>query len=769
MNPLIIPKTGDLRHRFTFVDGAGVAEDISTTTPTVTLRRLASADVVVLTLGAGLTQSGLANAFDADVDRLVLNSWGAGPWVLDIVLTWPGGYEDAAASIPVSVREFGASADSGVSEVQRQPDGTRVVRVASGPPGPSASAIPYTAGGGVELNVLNFRLAAMPAGTLKGNSAGVAAAPADLTAGQVKILLGLNLVDNTADADKPVSTAQAAAIAARLAASALDVDAAFTANSDAKVPSQKAAKSYIDTGLATKLNISAVDIDVALAANSDAKVASQKAIKAYADAGLALKLNLSALDTDVTLAANSDVRVASQKAIKSYVNDAFAANDALLYKGAIDCSANPNYPAANAGETYRFSVAGKIGGGAGPNVQAGDMAICHTDNTAAGTHAAVGAAWNVIQLNIDGALTTADLGVSVMGYSAALAQIAALAAANDDVLQRKAGAWTNRTPAQLKADLALVKADVGLGNADNTSDANKPVSTAAQTALNAKNDTIQRTTTVVTSSSSYAIPAWAKWLQITAIAPGGGGGSGAAGDNLGHRSGGGGGGAGGISTEIFYIADLANSSLTVTVGAAGTGGAAIAATSSAGNNGTAGGDTTVADGATVILAAGGGLFGAGGPAVTTTGAGGVAGYGQSAGNPGGAAGATASNHVAGSSAVGYAPGSGAGGAGLASNSTAVVGKVGGDGYAIGGSGRKAAGGAAGATGAAGGAAAAKGWAQGMGAGGGSGGSSTTGGGDGGAGSVPGGGGGGGAATRNTANSGAGGDAGGGSVYITAMG
>lgn len=37
-----------------------------------------------------------------------------------------------------------------------------------------------------------------------------------------------------------------------------------------------------------------------------------------------------------------------------------------------------------------------------------------------------------------------------------------------------------------KANLSLVKGDVSLGNVDNTSDANKPVSTAQQTALNAK-------------------------------------------------------------------------------------------------------------------------------------------------------------------------------------------------------------------------------------------------------------------------------------------
>lgn len=40
--------------------------------------------------------------------------------------------------------------------------------------------------------------------------------------------------------------------------------------------------------------------------------------------------------------------------------------------------------------------------------------------------------------------------------------------------------------ATLKTDLVLVKGDVGLGNVDNTSDANKPVSTATQTALDLK-------------------------------------------------------------------------------------------------------------------------------------------------------------------------------------------------------------------------------------------------------------------------------------------
>lgn len=45
---------------------------------------------------------------------------------------------------------------------------------------------------------------------------------------------------------------------------------------------------------------------------------------------------------------------------------------------------------------------------------------------------------------------------------------------------------------------SVTKAQVGLGNVDNTSDANKPVSTATQTALNAKQDTLVSATNIKT-------------------------------------------------------------------------------------------------------------------------------------------------------------------------------------------------------------------------------------------------------------------------------
>ena len=67
-----------------------------------------------------------------------------------------------------------------------------------------------------------------------------------------------------------------------------------------------------------------------------------------------------------------------------------------------------------------------------------------------------------------------------------LTTIAGLTPTTDNFMVAAASAWASRTPAQAKTSLALVKGDVGLGNVDNTSDANKPVSTAQQTALDLK-------------------------------------------------------------------------------------------------------------------------------------------------------------------------------------------------------------------------------------------------------------------------------------------
>lgn len=116
------------------------------------------------------------------------------------------------------------------------------------------------------------------------------------------------------------------------------------------------------------------------------------------------QLPLSYLDTDGLLSADSDTRVPSQKAVRSFVSQAFAANDAMMFRGAIDASSNPNYPAGNAGDVYKISVAGKIGGASGPNVEVNDMVTCSVDGSLTGNHATVGANWFITQANLDGAV-----------------------------------------------------------------------------------------------------------------------------------------------------------------------------------------------------------------------------------------------------------------------------------------------------------------------------------------------------------------------------
>lgn len=88
----------------------------------------------------------------------------------------------------------------------------------------------------------------------------------------------------------------------------------------------------------------------------------------------------------------------SAEKVDSQITAALVA--ALKFKGTIDCSTNPNYPAATVGDVYVVSVAGKIGGASGVNVEAGDTVYCITDN-AGGTQASVGADFSIVNTNID--------------------------------------------------------------------------------------------------------------------------------------------------------------------------------------------------------------------------------------------------------------------------------------------------------------------------------------------------------------------------------
>lgn len=163
-------------------------------------------------------------------------------------------------------------------------------------------------------------------------------------------------------------------------------------------------------------------------------------------------------------AANNSTRIATTAFVAGEIST--AVTGLLDFKGNTDCSTNPNYPAASKGDAYIVTVAGKIGGASGASVDVGDVFFARADN-AGGTQASVGTSWSILEHNLAGALLSANnlsdianaataLGnLSGQPLNSNLTAIAALAPANDDIIQRKAGAWTNRTMAQLVTDLAL--------------------------------------------------------------------------------------------------------------------------------------------------------------------------------------------------------------------------------------------------------------------------------------------------------------------------
>lgn len=103
------------------------------------------------------------------------------------------------------------------------------------------------------------------------------------------------------------------------------------------------------------------------------------------------------VDNDTTLASDSTVNPPSVHAVRGYV--ATAVTGLWELKGNTDCSGNPNYPAASAGDAYVVSVAGKIGGASGANVDVGDVFVATADN-AGGTQAGVGSSWVILEHNI---------------------------------------------------------------------------------------------------------------------------------------------------------------------------------------------------------------------------------------------------------------------------------------------------------------------------------------------------------------------------------
>ena len=215
--------------------------------------------------------------------------------------------------------------------------------------------------------------------------------------------IGLDLVDNTSDLNKPISTATQTALNGKEDVSNKSTDVNL-GTSDTLYPSQLAVKTYVDSHTVIVPDATAsvkgiVKLTGDLGGTADSPTV--PGLSSKQDSLGFTPENITNKSTDVNLG-TSDVLYPTQNAVKTYTDNILGNANALIYKGVIDCSTNPNYPSANAGELYVVSVAGKIGGASGSDVEVGDMLICNTDSTASGNQATVGAYWNAIQKNIEG-------------------------------------------------------------------------------------------------------------------------------------------------------------------------------------------------------------------------------------------------------------------------------------------------------------------------------------------------------------------------------
>ncbi|WP_310595690.1 hypothetical protein [Flavobacterium sp.] len=267
-----------------------------------------------------------------------------------------------------------------------------------------------------------------------------------------KATVGLGNVSNTADADKPVSTATQTALNTKENTIAAGTTAQYYRGDKSWQTLDKAA-----VGLGDVNNTTDADKPISTATQT-ALAAKEAAANKSADTALG----------------TSDVLFPTQKAVKTYVDNQISA-------GVVDATATVK---------GKILLAGDLSGTADAPTVPG---LTNKENTiAVGTTAQYyrgDKTWQTLDkaaVGLGNVNNTADADkpISTVTQTALSAKENTIATGTTAQYYRGDKTWQT-----------LDKTTVGLGNVSNTADADKPVSTATQTALNAKENTIASGTT----------------------------------------------------------------------------------------------------------------------------------------------------------------------------------------------------------------------------------------------------------------------------------
>jgi hypothetical protein len=295
-----------------------------------------------------------------------------------------------------------------------------------------------------------------------------------------KSVVGLGNVDNTSDADKPISTAVQTALNAK-ENSVNKSNITTLGTSDVLFPTQNAVKTYVDAQISAN-------------ATPDATSTVKGKLKLAGDLGGTADL------PTVPALANKENTIAAGTTSQYWRGDKTwqTLDKSVVGLGNVDNTSDADKPVSTAVQT---ALNGKEDVANKSNV------------TTLGTSDVLYPTQNAVKTYVDSQLAAGVLDATTtvkgklklagdLGGTADLPTVPALANKENTIVAGTTSQYWRGD----KTWQTLDKSVVGLGNVDNTSDADKPVSTAVQTALNGKEDVANKSNVTTLGTSDVLFP-----------------------------------------------------------------------------------------------------------------------------------------------------------------------------------------------------------------------------------------------------------------------